>query len=49
MIDENKEKLSNIQSEIDANAAALEKAKEVERIQQEQAEIIIFLQRAETS
>lgn len=37
MIDENKEKLSNIQSEIDANAAALEKAKEVERIQQEQA------------
>ena len=28
MIDENKEKLSNIQSEIDANAAALEKAKE---------------------
>ena len=32
-----KKKLSNIQSEIDANAAALEKAKEVERIQQEQA------------
>ena len=37
MIDANKEKLDNIQSEIDANAVALEKAKEIERIQKEQA------------
>ncbi len=49
MIDENKEKLSNIQSEIDANAAALERQKKLKESNRSRQEIIIFLQRAETS
>ena len=44
-----KKKLSNIQSEIDANAAALEKAKKLKESTGAGREIIIFLQRAETS